>query len=122
MATADNSVKRLHVGARLSEVAIHNGVVYLAGQIAEQRNRDMYHQTVEVLAHIDRLLHEAGSHKSLILSAMVLVSDMSRFDEMNRAWDGWVVQGHAPPRASFEARLAWPDLLVEIKIVAAQRT
>lgn len=116
------SVRRLHVGKRLSETAIHNGVVYLAGQIAEDRSQDMYHQTLEVLGHIDRLLLEAGSDKSLILSAMVLVSDMSQFEEMNRAWDGWVVQGHAPPRASFEVRLAWPELLVEIKIVAAQRT
>ena len=72
--TADLGVKRLHVGARLSEIAIHHGVVYLAGQIAEDRSQDMYHQTIEVLGHIDRLLQEAGSDKSLILSAMVLVS------------------------------------------------
>ena len=117
----DGSVKRLHVGARLWESAIHNGVVYLAGQIAEDMTQSMYHQTREVLGHIDRLLQEAGSDKSLILSALVLVSDMSQFDEMNRAWDEWVVQGHAPPRAAFEARLAYPELLVEMKIVAAQR-
>lgn len=120
--TGDRSVKRLHVGARLSETAIHNGVVYLAGQIAEDMTQSMYHQTREVLGHIDRLLAEAGSDKSLILSALVLVSDMSQFDDMNRAWDEWVVQGHAPPRASFEARLAYPELLVEMKIVAAQKT
>jgi enamine deaminase RidA (YjgF/YER057c/UK114 family) len=121
-AASDAGVKRLHVGARLSEAAIHNGVVYLAGQIAEDMTQDMYHQTLEVLGHVDRLLQEAGSDKSLILSALVLVSDMDQFDEMNRAWDEWVVQGHAPPRASFEARLAFPELLVEMKIVAALRT
>jgi enamine deaminase RidA (YjgF/YER057c/UK114 family) len=119
--SGDHSVKRLHVGARLSETAIHQGVVYLAGQIAEDRSQDMFGQTREVLGHIDRLLAEAGSDKSLILSALVLVSDMSQFNEMNRAWDAWVVEGHAPPRASFEARLAFPELLVEMKIVAAQR-
>ena len=118
----DMSVNRLHIGARLSEAAIHNGVVYLAGQIAEDMTQDMYLQTREVLGHIDRLLQEAGSDKSLILSALVLVSDMNQFDDMNRAWDEWVVQGHAPPRASFEARLAYPELLVEMKIVAALRS
>ena len=30
-----NTLKRAHVGKRLSEYAVYNGVVYLAGQVPE---------------------------------------------------------------------------------------
>lgn len=113
-------VKRLHVGPRLSETAIHNGVVYLAGQIAENETANAYDQTREVLGHVDRLLGEAGSDKTLILSAQVFLKDMADYPEMNRAWDEWVMPGHTPPRATIEARLARPAIRVEVKIIAAQ--
>jgi len=117
----DGEIKRLHVGPRLSEVAIHNGVVYLAGQIAENTGEDVAGQTREVLGHVDRLLAESGSDKTLVLSATVYIKSISLYAEMNRIWDQWVVPGHTPTRATVEARLARPDCLVEIKIVAAQR-
>lgn len=115
------SVQRLHVGPRLCETAIHNGTVYLAGQIAEDTGLDMTGQTREVLANIDRLLAEAHSDKTLILSATIFVADMALFPLMNKAWDDWVVPGHTPTRATIEARLVKPENLVEIKIVAAQK-
>jgi len=110
----------MHVGPRLSEIAVHNGVVYLAGQIAEDSARGIEAQTREVLGHVDRLLGEANSDKTLILSAIILLSDIANFAAMNRIWDDWVEPGHTPPRATFEAALARPELLVEIKIIAAQ--
>lgn len=114
-------IKRLHVGKRLSEVAIHNSTVYLAGQIAEDTEQDINGQTREVLAHIDRLLAESGSDKTCILSCQIYISDMKYFAGMNEEWDAWVPGGHTPPRATVEARLANPKCLVEIVIVAAQR-
>ncbi len=118
--SATAHVKRLHVGPRLSETAIHNGVVYLAGQIAENESADTYHQTREVLGHVDRLLAEANSDKTLILSAQIYLREIADFEAMNRAWDEWVVPGHTPPRATVEARLARPGIRVEVKVVAAQ--
>ncbi len=114
-------VERLHVGPRLSEVAIHGGTVYLAGQIAEKKG-DAHAQTVEVLGHVDRLLAEAGSDKRHVLSATVYLSSMKHYADMNRAWDAWVEPGHTPPRATVEAKLARPECVVEIVVVAAQAT
>jgi enamine deaminase RidA (YjgF/YER057c/UK114 family) len=102
-------------------VAIHNSTVYLAGQIAEDTSADIAGQTREVLGHIDRLLGEAGSDKSCILSAQIFIADMALFPAMNEVWDAWVAQGHTPPRATVEAKLANPACLVEIVVVAAQR-
>lgn len=112
-------IKRLHVGKTLSEAAIHNGVVYLAGQIAEDTKHNIMGQTREVLAHIDRLLAEAGSDKSRILMCQIFIADMKDFDGMNAAWNEWVAAGQSPPRATVEAKLANPEWLVEMVVTAA---
>lgn len=114
-------IKRLHVGKTLSEVAIHNGTVYLAGQIAEDLTQDIVGQTREVLGHIDRLLAEAGSDKSRILMCQIFISDLKNFAAMNEVWSEWVAEGNSPPRATVEARLAKPEWLVEMVVTAAQK-
>ncbi len=114
-------ITRLHVGKRLSEVAIHNGTIYLAGQIAEDTDADIVGQTREVLGHVDRLLNEAGSDKTCILMCQIYIADMAHFAGMNEVWDEWVAAGHTPPRATVEAKLANPAVLVEICITAALR-
>jgi enamine deaminase RidA (YjgF/YER057c/UK114 family) len=116
------AVIRHHVGPRLSETAVHNGTVYLAGQIAEDTKQDIAGQTREVLGHIDRLLGEANSDKSLLLSVQIYLADMKDFPGMNAVWDTWVAQGATPPRATVEAKLANPECLIEIVVVAAQRS
>jgi enamine deaminase RidA (YjgF/YER057c/UK114 family) len=114
-------ITRLHVGKRLSEVAIHNSTVYLAGQIADDTTADIVGQTREVLSHVDRLLAEAGSDKSCILMCQIFITDMALFPGMNEVWDEWVASGHTPPRATVEAKLANPACLVEIVVTAALR-
>ncbi len=115
------AIKRLHVGPRLSEVAIFGGVVYLAGQVADDPSQDIGGQTQQVLASVDRLLAEAGSDKTRILQAMIFVKTMDDFPAMNAVWDKWVVHGHTPPRATVESKLAKSEYLVEIKVIAAQK-
>jgi enamine deaminase RidA (YjgF/YER057c/UK114 family) len=114
-------IKRLHVGKTLSEAAVHNGTVYLAGQIAEDATQNIAGQTREVLAHIDRLLNEAGSDKSHILMCQIFLADIKDFDAMNAVWNQWVAPGQAPPRATAEAKLAKPEWLVEMIVTAAQK-
>ena len=114
-------VDRFHVGPRLSEMAIHHGTVYLAGQIAEDSSQDMIGQTQQVLASIDKLLTEAGTDKTRMLMAQIIITDMRLFADMNKAWEAWVTPGQTPPRATIEAKLATPKHLVEIIVTAAQK-
>lgn len=114
-------ITRLHVGKRLSEIAIHNGTVYLAGQIADDTSADVGGQMREVLGHVDRLLSEVGSDKTCILMCQIFISDMAHFAGMNEVWDSWVAAGHTPPRATVEAKLANPACLVEVVVTAALR-
>jgi enamine deaminase RidA (YjgF/YER057c/UK114 family) len=112
-------IERLHMGKTLSEAAIHNGIVYLAGQVAEDLTQDITGQTREVLGHVDRLLAQAGSDKTRILSCQIFLSDIKDFAGMNAVWNEWVAPGHAPPRATVGAGLVKPEWLVEMVITAA---
>ncbi|MFM7002108.1 MAG: RidA family protein [Limnohabitans sp.] len=112
-------VQRIDVGARMSEAAIHNGTVYLAGQIPEDASQDITGQTRQVLAAIDALLAKAGTDKTKILMTQIFLTDLGDFPGMNAVWDAWVVPGHTPPRATVQAQLANPDWKLEIVVTAA---
>jgi enamine deaminase RidA (YjgF/YER057c/UK114 family) len=113
------AIQRYNVGKRLSEMVIHNGTVYLAGEVPDDTSKDITAQTEEVLAKIDKLLAQVGSDKSKILSAQIFLPDMKDFAGMNAAWEKWVVAGKTPARATIEAKLANPAYKVEIMCVAA---
>ena len=112
-------VQRFDVGARLSEMAVHNGVCYLAGQVAADCNQDITGQTQQVLASIDALLARAGSHKSKLLMCQIYLVDLADFAGMNAVWEAWVAPGQAPPRATVQAALARPGWKVEMVVTAA---
>ncbi|MBO9475457.1 RidA family protein [Shimia sp. R10_1] len=111
-------IERLHTGQRMSKIVKHNGTVYLCGQVGNADD-SVAEQTAECLRRVDTLLAEAGSSRAQILQAIVWVADMSDFAEMNAVWDAWVPEGHAPARACGEAKLARPELKVEVIITAA---
>ncbi|MBY0355076.1 MAG: RidA family protein [Rickettsiales bacterium] len=114
-----SDIQRIESGTRMSDAVIYEGKVYLSGVVADQAaGLSVYEQTVDILAQIDALLARAGSHKTRILKANIWLSDITKFSEMNRAWDAWAIAGQTPARATVEARLATPDYAVEIMVEA----
>ncbi|MDM7255486.1 MAG: RidA family protein [Paracoccus sp. (in: a-proteobacteria)] len=112
-----SDIKRIETGSRMSQAVIANGFVFLAGQVGKP-GTSVTEQTTAILAQIDRLLAEAGTDKTRIVSAQIWVADMADFAEMNAVWDAWVPQGHTPARATGESALATPDYKVEIIVTA----
>lgn len=112
-------VQRFDVGARLSEMAVHHGVCYLAGQVAADDTQDIAGQTRQVLAAIEALLARAGTDKSKLLMCQIFIADLADFAAMNEVWEAWLPAGHAPPRATVQARLARPGWKVEMVVTAA---
>ena len=112
-------IKRLDVGSRLSEAAVHNGTAYLAGQVPTDPSLDIQGQTAQVLAAVDALLARVGSDKSKILMTQIFLADLADFSGMNAVWDTWVVPGHTPPRATVHAALADPAWKIEVVVTAA---
>ena len=111
------TIERIEPGARMSQAVVHNGTVYLAGQVGT--GADITEQSKSALAEVDRLLAAVGSDKSRILSTTVWIADMALFTDMNAVWDAWVDPANPPARATGEAKLATPDYLVEFIVTAA---
>jgi enamine deaminase RidA (YjgF/YER057c/UK114 family) len=114
------SITRHHGNQRMSQIVIHGDTIYLAGQVAADASADITVQTQQVLQKVDDLLAEAGSDNSKVLSAQIWIASMGHFAAMNAVWDAWIPEGNAPARACIEARLASPDLLVEVGVIAAR--
>ena len=115
-------IQRIDTGPRMSQAVIFNKTVYLAGQVSNSdAPPDVFIQTGQVLASIDRLLAAAGTDKTRLLSATIWLTDMDSFADMNRAWDAWVAPGCGPARATVQsAKLAAAQYKVEIGVIAAQ--
>jgi len=112
------SIRRIQPGPRMSGAVVHGNTVYLAGQVGNP-GEDVTAQTKTVLSEIDRLLAEAGTDKSKILQATIWLADMKDFGAMNAVWDAWVDPNNTPARATGESKLAAPEYVVEIIVVAA---
>lgn len=112
-------IKRLHTEARYSDVVINRSTVYLSGQLADDFAGDIRQQTRETLANIDRLLVEAGTDRSRLLSALIHLRDVADYDGMNEVWDDWLPSGAAPARTTVQALMYAPQVRVEITVVAA---
>jgi enamine deaminase RidA (YjgF/YER057c/UK114 family) len=115
------TIQRHDVAARMSKAVVHGNTVYLAGIVAnDPKGKDTTAQTKDILAQIDGFLAKAGTDKSKLLTANIWITDMKNFAAMNAVWDAWVSPGNTPARATVEAKLATPDYLVEIMVVAAK--
>lgn len=110
-------IERIETSGRMSKIVKHNGVAYLCGQVGD--GAAVAEQTRDCLARIDALLEKAGSSREKMLQAVIWLADMEDFAEMNVEWDAWVPEGEAPARACGEAKLARPELKVEIIVTAA---
>lgn len=113
------AIDRIDTGTRMSRAVIHNQTAYLCGQVPKDESADIKGQTLTTLEKVEELLSLIGSDKSKILSVTVYVADMADFSGMNAVWDAWVEPGQAPARACVEAKMARPELRVEMSVIAA---
>ena len=112
------TIRRIEPGKRMSGAVVHGNTVYLAGQVGTAGD-DVTAQTKTALAEVERLLAAAGSDKSKILNTTIWLADIADFAKMNAVWDAWVDPANPPARATGEAKLATPDYLVEVIVIAA---
>ena len=114
------SIKRHPAGKLFSAAVEHGGLVYVAGQVADDLTQGVRGQTEQALRKIDAVLAAVGTSKSKILSANVWVTDIRNREEMNAAWTAWADPANLPARATVEAKLAEPRMLVEIMVTCAK--
>lgn len=116
--TSNPDILRIDQNGRRSRAVVAAGMVWLAGQVADDRQLGIADQTRQALAKVDELLAQAGSDRSRVVTAQIWLSSMQDFDAMNSVWDAWVVPGHTPTRCCGQVALADPSFKVEIVISA----
>ena len=114
------TIQRIQPGKRLAQAVACGELVFTAGIVADDPVPDAKRQAEQILAQLDRLLAEAGSDKSRLLSVTIYLKDMAAdYAGLNAVWDAWLPAGCAPARACVEARLYSDDARVEMTVVAA---
>ncbi|MBF6989139.1 MULTISPECIES: RidA family protein [unclassified Cupriavidus] len=117
------SIERIPGNERMSKAVIVNGagIVYFKGVTpATNSGRTIEEQTTSVLEQVDKLLAEAGSSKTGLVSVNIWLNDIRDMAAMNKIYDQWVVPGHQPVRACVQAALAQPHYLIEVQVVAVR--
>ncbi|SIT51097.1 RutC family protein HD_0322 [Paraburkholderia piptadeniae] len=113
-----SDIVRIETNQRMSRVVKAAGLVFIGGQTSNDKTPDVKVQTASVLDKIESFLEKAGVDKSRLVSAQVWLANIERdFAGMNSVWDAWIPAGCAPTCATVEARLAAPELLVEIAVI-----
>ena len=113
------TIRRLAEETRLSGAVVHGGLVWLAGQVADDTSLDVEGQMADILRQIDALLAEAGTDRRHLLQVHIFIQDFADFPGMNRAWDAWIDRNHLPARATVQAKLVDPAWRMEVTGVAA---
>jgi 2-iminobutanoate/2-iminopropanoate deaminase len=109
--------------APYSQAVIAGSTVYLAGQVALDRDNkvvapgDVYEQTRLTLQRIQIVLEDCGASLTDIVSATVFLTNLSDFGRFNEAWSS-MLGSHRPARATVIAGLLLPGLVVEVQVIA----
>ena len=113
---------RKQVNERMSRIVEHNGTVYFAGIVSDDKTLDIKGQALRALEIAQNRFEEAGITKDDLLRAEIFVKDISRdFADFNSIWDDWVSKENPPARACVESNMASKETLVEIIFTGAKK-
>jgi 2-iminobutanoate/2-iminopropanoate deaminase len=100
-----------------------NGFIFTAGQVGtdprtgQLAGPDVAAQTRQAIDNLRAILEAGGSSLAQLVKTTVFLSDLRTFDEMNTVYRELIPEPR-PGRSTVEARLARPELLVEIEGIA----
>jgi enamine deaminase RidA (YjgF/YER057c/UK114 family) len=114
------AIVRIDQNSRRSRASVYGDLVFLAGQVADDKDGDITKQTREALAKVDDMLSRAGTDKSRLLSVQIWLKTMDDFAAMNDVYDAWVVPGDTPTRCCGKVELADPAYRIEVVGIAAR--
>jgi len=113
-------INRLETNDRMSRIVEHNGTIYFAGIVSDDKTLDIKGQAARVFEIAEARFAQAGTTKDYVLRAEIFLKDIYRdFADFNTIWDSWVSK-NAPARACVEANMASEGTLVEIIFTAVK--
>ena len=111
-------------GGHYSQAVAHNGVIYVAGQLAmvpgqtEHRVGSISEQTEQTLRNVKAILRAAGSDLDRVLQMTIYISDIALWGEVNATYQK-VMGAHRPARAIVPVRDLHYGYQIEIQAIAA---
>jgi len=107
-----------------SQATIHNGVVYVAGQLPIDQNGikltqvSLAEQTRQALQNVDAILQAAGSSLQKTLSITVYITDIENWGEVNKVYTQ-MLGDHKPARAIVPIKELHYGLQIEVQAIGA---
>lgn len=107
-----------------SQAVVHNGTVYVAGQLAivpgqqEHKVGSVGEQTEQTLRNVQAILQAADSDLDRVLQMTIYISDIALWSEVNAAYVK-VMGSHKPARAVVPVKELHYGYQIEIQAVAA---
>ena len=111
-------------GGHYSQAIVHNGLVYVAGQIpidprtGEKQSGPIEDQTRLVLQNLSAILEASGSSLNRVLNVTVYISDMALWGKVNEVY-AEIFGDHRPARAIVPTRDLHFGFKIEVAAVAA---
>src|SRR5215467_10498868 len=111
-------------GGHYSQAIIHNGLVYVAGQLpidpktGERKLGSIEEQAEQTLENIRAILRAAGSDMDRVLKMTVYVTDIGLWGKVNEIY-ARVMGGHRPARAIVPVNELHYGFQIEIEAIAA---
>jgi 2-iminobutanoate/2-iminopropanoate deaminase len=99
-----------------------NGFIFTSGQVGTDPRTgkvagpDVASQTRQTIENVRAVLEAGGSSLDRLVKMTVFLADIRLFDEMNAVYRELIPEPR-PGRSTVEAKLARPDLLVEIEAI-----
>ncbi len=106
-----------------SPAVVHNGIVYVAGQLAidregNPRKESIEEETAQCLHNVEQILTAAGSGLNQVLKMNIFVSDISLWPRINAEY-ARILGGHKPARIVVPSKELNYGCHVEIDCIAA---
>jgi 2-iminobutanoate/2-iminopropanoate deaminase len=106
-----------------SQAIVHNGLVFVAGQLPLDANGKMVEggfeiQVRQTMKNIEAILIAAGSGLDLILKVSVFMPDIEYWPEINRIY-AEILGDHKPARAVIPCGVLHYDAMLEMEVIAA---
>jgi 2-iminobutanoate/2-iminopropanoate deaminase len=119
-----NTAKAPSPGGHYSQAVVHNGLVFVSGQLAidpqtgEKKLGSIEEQTEQVLKNVSEILKAANSDLGLVLKMTVYVSDINLWSAVNAVYSR-VMGEHRPARAVVPTGELHYGFLIEVEAIAA---
>lgn len=110
-------------GGHYSQAVVHNGLVFVAGQLAIKPNGErvldsIEAQTEQAMANVAAILRGAGSDLSRLLKVTIYVSDIELWGAVNQVY-ARLMGDHRPARAVVPVKELHFGFQIEIEAIAA---